>query len=103
MATETLDFEEPIAVLLKEIEALSLMPQSPERQASISRPHAPAHELRVEIYATLKPWQRVQVARHPNRPCTLDYVERLFTNFTELHGDRRLDRKSTRLNSSHGY
>jgi acetyl-CoA carboxylase carboxyl transferase subunit alpha len=45
--------------------------------------------LRTEIYATLTPWQRVQVARHANRPCMLDYVERLFTDFVELHGDRR--------------
>jgi len=86
---ETLDFEEPVAVLLKEIEALSLMPQTPERLAAISRLEARAQELRVEIYGALKPWQRVQVARHPNRPCMLDYVERLFTGFLELHGDRR--------------
>jgi acetyl-CoA carboxylase carboxyl transferase subunit alpha len=86
---ELLDFEEPIGVLLKEIEAMNLMPQTPERQAAIARLEARAGELRVEIYATLKPWQCVQVARHPNRPGTLDYVERLFTEFTELHGDRR--------------
>src|SRR5262249_24916113 len=48
-----------------------------------------ADEIREEIYRTLTPWQRVLVARHPNRPQTLDYVERLFTQFTELHGDRR--------------
>ena len=65
------------------------MPQTPERSASIARLEARANELRAEIFATLRPWQRVQVARHPNRPCTLDYVERLFTEFTELHGDRR--------------
>ena len=46
--------------------------------------------MRAEIYANLTPWQRVQVARHPNRPCTLDYVERLFTDFNELHGDRTI-------------
>ena len=66
-----------------------MMPQTPERLASIARLEARADELRAEIYADLKPWQRVQVARHPNRPCMLDYVERLFTEFTELHGDRR--------------
>ena len=48
-----------------------------------------ADEIRGEIYASLTPWQRVLVARHPNRPNTLDYVERLFTDFDELHGDRR--------------
>ncbi len=48
-----------------------------------------ADEIRAELYANLTPWQRVLVARHPNRPNTLDYVERLFTGFDELHGDRR--------------
>src|SRR5213079_1807589 len=48
-----------------------------------------AEEIRAEIYATLTAWQRVLVARHPSRPNTLDYVERLFTGWDELHGDRR--------------
>jgi acetyl-CoA carboxylase carboxyl transferase subunit alpha len=86
---DTLDFEEPVAPLLKELEALSLTPETPERQAAIARLEARVSALRAEIYASLDPWQRVQVARHPNRPCTLDYVERLFTDFVELHGDRR--------------
>ena len=86
---ETLDFEEPVAVLLKEIEAMRMMPQTSDRRAAIARLEARANELRAEIYAGLSPWQCVQVARHPNRPCMLDYVERLFTDFTELHGDRR--------------
>jgi acetyl-CoA carboxylase carboxyl transferase subunit alpha len=89
MPADTLDFEEPVAVLLKEIEALRMMPQTPDRLQSIARLERRAEQLRGEIFATLKPWQRVQVARHANRPCTLDYVERLFTGFTELHGDRR--------------
>src|SRR5947209_2938468 len=88
-SSDLLEFEEPVGVLLKEIEALRMMPQTPERQESIGRLEARANDLRVEIYKTLTPWQRVQVARHPNRPCMLDYVERLFTGFTELHGDRR--------------
>ncbi len=67
MPSDTLDFEEPVAVLLKEIEALSMMPQTPERRASIAQLESRATELRREIYATLKPWQIVQVARHPNR------------------------------------
>jgi len=89
MAGDTMDFEEPVAVLLKEIEALRLMPQTAERRASIARLEARAEELRAEIFAGLDPWQRVLVARHPNRPCTLDYVARLIEDFTELHGDRR--------------
>jgi acetyl-CoA carboxylase carboxyl transferase subunit alpha len=86
---ELLDFEEPVGVLLKEIEALNLMPQTPDRRAAIEQLERRMREVRREIFSSLKPWQRVQVARHPNRPCMLDYVERLFTDFTEVHGDRR--------------
>src|SRR5437762_1412975 len=86
---ELLEFEEPVGVLLKEIEALSMLPKTPERERSIESLRRRADEIRGEIYATLTPWQRVLVARHPSRPNTLDYVERLFTKFDELHGDRR--------------
>jgi acetyl-CoA carboxylase carboxyl transferase subunit alpha len=89
MPPDTLDFEEPVAALLKEIEALRLMPPTADRVASIARLDARVQELRAEIFAHLGPWQRVQVARHANRPCTLDYVERLIAGFTEVHGDRR--------------
>jgi acetyl-CoA carboxylase carboxyl transferase subunit alpha len=89
MPNDLLDFEEPVGGLIKEIEALRLMPETPERLASIARLEARVRELRAEIFAGLGPWERLLVARHPNRPCTLDYVERLFSDFTELHGDRR--------------
>jgi acetyl-CoA carboxylase carboxyl transferase subunit alpha len=89
MPTELLEFEEPVGVLLKEIEALSMLPATPEREREIESLRRRADSIRAEIYATLTPWQRVLVARHPNRPNTLDYVERLFTEFDELHGDRR--------------
>jgi len=89
MAAELLEFEEPIGVLLKEIEALGMLPQTPERQRSIETLRRRADEIRAELYANLTPWQRVLVARHSSRPNTLDYVERLFTAFDELHGDRR--------------
>jgi acetyl-CoA carboxylase carboxyl transferase subunit alpha len=89
MAADTLEFEEPVAILLKEIEALSLMPQTAERLVSIEQLDARIAELRTEIFSKLTPWQCVLVARHQNRPCTLDYIEKLFTDFTELHGDRR--------------
>src|SRR5688572_30665533 len=89
MPPELLEFEEPIGVLLKEIEALSMLPQTAERQRSIESLRKRAEEIRSELYASLTPWQRVLVARHPARPNTLDYVERLFTGFDELHGDRR--------------
>jgi len=86
---DLLEFEEPIGVLLKEIEALSMLPRTPERERSIESLRKRADEIRVELYSNLTPWQRVLVARHSNRPNTLDYVERLFTGFDELHGDRR--------------
>src|SRR3954468_11881430 len=89
MPADTLEFEEPIAVLLKEVEALSMLPQTPERLRSIDSLRRRVESIRGEIYQHLTPWQRVLVARHPNRPTVLDYVERLFTEFTEISGDRR--------------
>jgi len=86
---ETLDFEEPVAVLLKEIEALGMLPSTPEREREIDSLRRRAESIRTEIYASLTPWQRVQVARHPSRPYMLDYVDLLFSDFVELHGDRR--------------
>ncbi|MEO6214339.1 MAG: acetyl-CoA carboxylase carboxyltransferase subunit alpha [Vicinamibacterales bacterium] len=89
MATELLEFEEPVGVLLKEIEALSMLTQTPERLRSIETLRKRADEIRIELYANLTPWQRVLVARHSARPNTLDYIDRLFTGWDELHGDRR--------------
>ncbi len=89
MPADLLEFEEPIGVLLKEIEALGMLPRTPERERAIQTLQARADQIRAEIYANLTPWQRVLVARHPNRPNTLDYLERLFTGWDELHGDRR--------------
>src|SRR6187397_2508033 len=89
MPPDTLEFEEPIAVLLREIEALSMLPRTPERQRSIDGLHRRIDSIRGDIYRSLTPWQRVLVARHPNRPTVLDYVNRLFTEFTEVAGDRR--------------
>jgi acetyl-CoA carboxylase carboxyl transferase subunit alpha len=86
---ELLDFEEPVAVLAKEIEALGLMPETPERRKAIEQLEARSTELLAELYQNLTPWQCVQVARHPSRPNMLDYVELLFTGFVEVHGDRR--------------
>jgi acetyl-CoA carboxylase carboxyl transferase subunit alpha len=89
MPPDTLEFEEPIAILLKQIEALSMLPQTPERQTSIDGLQRQIEAIRADIYQRLTPWQRVLVARHPNRPTVLDYVNRLFTDFTEISGDRR--------------
>lgn len=86
---ELLEFEEPIGVLLKEVEALAMLPSTPERDREIESLRRRADSIRAEIFKHLTAWQRVLVARHPSRPNALDYVERLFTNFDELHGDRR--------------
>lgn len=88
MPPELLEFEEPIGVLLKEIEALSMLPQTPERMRSIETLRKRADEIRAELYGNLTPWQRVLVARHPERPSVLEYVNMLFSEFTEIHGDR---------------
>ena len=88
MPTDLLDFEEPIAALLKELDAIGGLPDTPEREGDIAKLREQIGEVRRDIYANLTPWQRVLVARHPGRPNTLDYVARLFGDFTELHGDR---------------
>jgi acetyl-CoA carboxylase carboxyl transferase subunit alpha len=86
---DLLEFEEPIGVLLKEIEAMSMLPSTPEREAGIESLRRRAESIRIDIYRHLTPWQRVQVARHPARPSVLEYASLLFTDFTEIHGDRR--------------
>ena len=86
---ELLEFEEPVGVLLKEIEALSMLPETEQRRQDIARLEQRITSIRGELYERLTPWQRVLVARHPSRPTTLDYIERLFTEFVEVHGDRR--------------
>ena len=89
MAVDTLDFEEPIAVLLKEIEALEAQPHTDARDREIEQLRRRVVSVRAELYRSLTPWQRVMVARHPGRPDLEDFIERLFTNFFEIHGDRR--------------
>jgi acetyl-CoA carboxylase carboxyl transferase subunit alpha len=89
MALETLEFEEPIAVLLNEIEGLALQPHTDARDRALETLRRRIESVRAELYRSLTPWQRVQVARHPNRPGLEDFIARLFTGFVELHGDRR--------------
>lgn len=86
---DLLEFEEPIGELLKEIEALATLEPSEDRDREIARLESRVNVMRGDLYRNLTPWQRVQVARHPARPTTLDYVEWLFKDFVELHGDRR--------------
>jgi acetyl-CoA carboxylase carboxyl transferase subunit alpha len=86
---DLLEFEEPIGILQKEIEALSLLPATEDRRRDIARLEERIGQIRAELYKGLTAWQRVLVARHPGRPTTLDYVDALFTDFVEIHGDRR--------------
>jgi acetyl-CoA carboxylase carboxyl transferase subunit alpha len=89
MPAETLDFEQPIAGLLKQIEALELLPSTIASQREVESLRRRLESTRADLYASLTPWQRVLVARHPNRPGLEDFLERLFPDFTEIHGDRR--------------
>jgi len=86
---DTLDFEEPIAALLKEIDTLNALPSTLARDREIETLRRRIDTVRAEPYRSLTPWQRVQVARHPNRPGLEFFIQRLFTGFTEIHGDRR--------------
>jgi acetyl-CoA carboxylase carboxyl transferase subunit alpha len=90
MKTTFLDFERPIADLEEKIEQLRFVQDDSAVDISdeISRLESKSQSLTKEIYAKLTPWQIAQVARHPQRPYTLDYAECIFTDFTELHGDR---------------
>ncbi|HET7776210.1 MAG TPA: acetyl-CoA carboxylase carboxyltransferase subunit alpha [Azospira sp.] len=90
MKTTFLDFEQPIAELETKIEELRFMQDDSAVDISeeIARLEKKSQGLTKDIYAKLTPWQTAMVARHPQRPYTLDYVSRLFTDFDELHGDR---------------
>ncbi|TRZ91379.1 MAG: acetyl-CoA carboxylase carboxyltransferase subunit alpha [Rhodocyclaceae bacterium] len=90
MKTTFLDFEQPIAELDAKIEALRFAQDDSAVDISeeIGRLESKSQNLTKEIYSKLTPWQIAQVARHPQRPFTLDYVEHMLTDFEELHGDR---------------
>jgi acetyl-CoA carboxylase carboxyl transferase subunit alpha len=83
------DFEAPLLALQRRIEELAAFPGDHVKEQEARRLRQELSEKRRSIYAALTPWQKTQVARHPNRPYTLDYIGALFTDFTELHGDRR--------------
>ncbi len=87
----TFDFEKPIVELEKKINELHKYSEEVSIDASSELNSLEKKRIEVckEIYKNLKPYQRVQVARHPNRPYTLDYINMLCENFIELHGDRR--------------
>jgi acetyl-CoA carboxylase carboxyl transferase subunit alpha len=86
---EYLDFEKPLAEIETKIEKLTAAgPEQPGAQDDLRKLREKLYKLQAEIYADLTPWQRAQVARHPQRPSTLDYIGRICNHFLELHGDR---------------
>ncbi|WP_040662779.1 acetyl-CoA carboxylase carboxyltransferase subunit alpha [Nitrococcus mobilis] len=91
MNLNCLDFERPIAELEVKIEELRYAGNDAEVNINdeINRLQQKSRQLTEQIFAALSPWQIAQLARHPQRPYTLDYLQRIFTEFEELHGDRR--------------
>jgi len=90
MATHYLEFEKPIADLEDKIEELSLLAStSGSFESEIDGLRKKAQQLRKKTYAGLDPWMKTQVARHPQRPHFIDYINGLFTDFVELKGDRQ--------------
>jgi len=84
MAEGWLDFEQPLAELVTRLQELSAIGAKDE----VKRLEEQIGKLKAKLYSDLTPWQRVLLARHPRRPYTLDYIERIVTDFAELHGDR---------------
>ncbi len=90
LPSEYLEFEKPIADLEKKIEELTLFTSNGniDLEEEILKLQKKSDQLLAEIYSRLSPWQKVQISRHLNRPYTLDYIEAMLTDFTEMHGDR---------------
>src|SRR3989449_212011 len=85
---DALDFEEPLLELENRIAALQAEDDSPRGREEIAKLEERLHRQRQKTYASLTAWQRTQLARHPKRPHTRDFVRLLFEDFVELHGDR---------------
>jgi len=89
MNNSFLDFEKPIADIYDKIQALKdIASESPELLSQIAKLEEEEKNITKRIYSKLSTWQTVQVARHPKRPHTSDYIARIFSDFDELHGDR---------------
>jgi acetyl-CoA carboxylase carboxyl transferase subunit alpha len=91
MELQPLDFEKPIFELQRRLQDLKAHSDEHDvdLDSAVGAIEAKLRQTRGEIYGNLTAWQRVQIARHVQRPFALDYIERCFTNWTELHGDRR--------------
>jgi acetyl-CoA carboxylase carboxyl transferase subunit alpha len=84
----SLDFEKPIEFIEKKIEDLRTSAQGAEVSAQIKELQKKSDILKNQIYSSLSAWQRIQIARHPQRPYCFDYIKEIFEDFIELHGDR---------------
>ena len=87
----TLDFEKPLLALEEQLEQLKKISQENEvsMDAEIQAIQLKIQETKERIYKNLTAWQKIKIARHPQRPYALDYIQSIFTDFQELHGDRR--------------
>jgi acetyl-CoA carboxylase carboxyl transferase subunit alpha len=88
MAKVVLEFEKPILELEQKIEEMRRYADNPGIAQEIARIEKRVHQLQQSIFSGLTRWQKVQLARHPDRPYTLDYIAHMTTEFMELHGDR---------------
>lgn len=88
--SKPMSFEEPIIKLKEKIQELKELASTADVDMSdeIQTLEERLRQLEIKIYSNMEPWNRVQVARHPERPTTLDYINEIFTDFIELHGDR---------------
>jgi acetyl-CoA carboxylase carboxyl transferase subunit alpha len=86
-----LDFEKPVADLENKIEELKRLADGRDMNitSEIKKLEQKARDLRIDIFSKLTPWQKTLIARHPERPYTLDYIKLIMEDFVELHGDRR--------------
>lgn len=84
-----LDFEKPIIELEKKIDEMKKLNEEIDISVQIKSLESKVEKLKKEIYQDVTRWQRVQIARHPERPYTLDYISNVFDDFIELHGDRK--------------
>ena len=90
MSNIVLDFEKPIIELEKRIDEMKVyaIEENVELEDEIKRLEIRLHKLMKETYSKLSRWQRYQLAKHPDRPFTKDYIKNIFTDFVEMHGDR---------------
>jgi acetyl-CoA carboxylase carboxyl transferase subunit alpha len=89
-ASYVLPFEKPVVELVTRVRELRELAQSDRSlEPELRRLEDKTAKLARELFSELSPWQKVQLSRHPSRPYTLDYIERIFEDFVELHGDRK--------------